>query len=94
MFILDVVPYIVSPLKQNMKQSKHAGVGPRRTAAGLEFLFQSRGRCGPPCTPPLALPMSNTEKTGGVEGEQDRADEEDGKTRGSESKRGLHKEAQ
>ena len=32
------------------------------------------------------------QKNGRVEGALDRADEEDGKTRGSESTRGLHKE--
>ena len=35
--------------------------------------------------------MSNTKKKGRVEGALDQADEEDGKTRGWKSKRGLHK---
>ena len=44
--------------------------------------------------PPAVLAHVEHQKNGRVEGAQDRADEEDGQTRGSESKRGLHKEAQ
>ena len=55
-YILDVVPCIVSPPKQSMKESKRAGVNPRRPVAGsLSF----RGRGDPPL---LNSPMSNTKK--------------------------------
>ena len=76
-----------------MKESKRAGVGPRRPVEGWRPRFQSRGGLPPP-DPPAVLAHVEHQKNGRVEGAQDRADEEDGQTRGSESKRGLHKEAQ
>ena len=78
-----------------MKESKRAGVSPRRPIAGGSLAFKAGGRGGATTPPPPAL-LAHVEhqKTGRVEGAQDRADEEDGQTRGSESKRGLHKEAQ
>ena len=52
---------------------------------------QGAAAAPPPPRPLLSSPMSNTKKNGRVEGALDRADEEDGKTRGWKSKRGLHK---
>ena len=73
-----------------MKQSKRAGVSPRRPVADWQPWLSWKGGCSPP--PPALLGHVEHEKNGRVEGALDRADEEDGKTRGSESTRGLHKE--
>ena len=56
-------------------------------------MLSEQGGLKPPPAPPALLAHVEHQKTGRVEGAQDRADEEDGKTRGSKSKR-LHKEAQ
>ena len=55
-------------------------------------MLSKQGGLPPPLHPPALLGHVQHQKTGRVEGAQDRADEEDGKTRGSESTRGLHKE--
>ena len=69
-----------------MKQPKRAGGKSKAPGRGLAALLARQGRLPPPCTRPPASLMSNTKKNGRVEGVQDRADEEDGKTWGSKSK--------
>ena len=89
-YILDVVPYIVSPRQTKYEAVETCGGQSKAPGRGLAALAFVEGGMQPP--PPRSTRPCRTRKNGRVEGALDRADEEDGKTRGSESTRGLHKE--
>ena len=83
----------MSPHQTKYEAVETCGGKSKAPGRGRAAILSRKGGCSPPHPPsPALLGHVEHEKNGRVEGALDRADEEDGKTRGSESTRGLHKE--